>query len=107
MIVSIYGDRSPLAVRYNMMLLEAFNRRPEGPERTQVITSITETNFSIIKEIWGAENFFAIRVYLTAYLSSMIRGDGERTADIFDDMNDLKYRGKPITQNRYLFKARI
>jgi hypothetical protein len=107
MIVSIYGDRSPLAVRYNMMLLEAFNRRPEGPERTQVISSITEANFSIIKEIWGAEHFFAIRVYLTAYLSSMIRGDGERTADIFDDMNDLKYRGKPITQNRYLFKARI
>ena len=37
----------------------------------------------------------------------MIRGDGERTADIFDEMNALKYRGKPITQNRYLFKARI
>ena len=107
MIVSIYGDRSPLAVRFNMMLLEAYNRRPEGPERTEIIASITDVNFKIIKEIWGEESFFGIRVYLTAYLSSMIRGDGERTADIFDEMNALKYRGKPITQNRYLFKARI
>jgi hypothetical protein len=107
MIVSIYGDRSPMAVRYNMMLLEAYNRRPEGPDRTLLIGSITDANFKIIKDVWGPESLFGIRVYLTAYLSSMIRGDGERTADIFDDMNALKYRGKPITQNRYLFKARI
>jgi len=53
MIVSIYGDRSPLAVRFNLMLLEAYNRKPDSPERTEIITSITDTNFKIVKEIWG------------------------------------------------------
>jgi hypothetical protein len=37
----------------------------------------------------------------------MINGDGERTADIFEEMIKLKYRDQIITENRYIFKARI
>jgi hypothetical protein len=33
-ITSVYGERSPLAIRYNLFLLETYNRRPEGPERS-------------------------------------------------------------------------
>ena len=37
MITSIYGERVPLAVKYNLHLLEAYNRREEGPERTDLL----------------------------------------------------------------------
>ena len=37
----------------------------------------------------------------------MTTGDGEKTADIYEDMTRLKYNGDIISLNRYIFKAKM
>lgn len=107
MITSVFGERTPLAVKYNLHLLEAYDRREEGPERTDLLFQISNRNLEIVKEIWGKDHFFTIRVQLTAYLACMTTGDGEKTADIYEDMTRLKYNGDIILLNRYIFKAKM
>jgi hypothetical protein len=89
-ITSVYGERSPLAVRYNIMLLEVYNKQ-QDPEKTQRFGDIVDRNFEIIKELWGPEHFFAIRVYLSMYISSQVRFDADKSGDIYDQMKALKY----------------
>ena len=106
-IVSVFGADVPLSVKYNLHLLEAYNRMEEGEEKVDLLTQISDKNLQIVKDIWGEDHLFTIRLRLTSYLAAMVKGDGEKAGNIFDQMNNLQYDGIKITANRYIFKAKL
>ena len=57
---------------------------------------ITERNFEIVKATFGENHFFGMKVFMTAYLTSIMKGSGEATAEIFKSMLELKYRDQVI-----------
>ena len=48
-IVSVFGAHVPITVKYNLFLLESYDKRPKGPERTQLLSTITDRNLDIVK----------------------------------------------------------
>ena len=107
-IYQIYGERSPIAVKYNNHILEVYNKQKDDtPEKTKRSTDIVDKNFEIIKELWGPDHFFSIRLYLSMYISSQVRFNGDQSGDIYDQMKLLKYQGQVIADNRFIFKAQI
>ena len=53
MISSAFGGEHPLVAKYNQNLVEAFNLKPESPERTLEITALCTKNVDIAKAHFG------------------------------------------------------
>lgn len=54
-----------MTVKFNQMLIQAYNMREESEERTKLIQAICEKNVKICKEKFGEKSIFQIRPLYT------------------------------------------
>jgi len=53
MITYLFTDSHPLAAKYNQIMVEVINLRPENPERTHTLIQICDKNLEIAQKFFG------------------------------------------------------
>jgi len=91
-----------------MLLVEAYNKMEEGPERSNLLSQICERNLEIILTNFGKESLFSRRAILTSYTASIGKqGLNEETTKLFEQLFMCKRADKLVTSNRFMFKAKL
>ena len=77
MISSAFGSEHPLVAKYNQNLVEAFNLKPESPERTLEITALCTKNVEIAKAHFGNNSLYCVRVLYTLFTARLNEATGD------------------------------
>jgi len=100
-----FGAETPIAVKYNQNLVEAYNLREETEERAKLLIDITQSNLDICEKIFGKGSIYNIRPMYTLYTAKLHERDSSASQKVLKDLASLEHDGEPVRQNQFQYKA--
>ena len=76
-ITEVFGNSSPLLVKYNQSLIESYNLKPESDERTAQIVEMCQKNLELTATEYGENSLYCVRILYTLFTARLHEETGK------------------------------